>query len=61
MFEQWNGFVPGEWSKDVDVRDFIQKNYTPYVGDASFLADVTERTTTLWEQACELMKEERQK
>ncbi len=44
----WEGFVPGNWEKDIDVRDFIQKNYTPYEGDESFLADATEKTKHLW-------------
>ncbi|PHV70391.1 formate acetyltransferase [Sporanaerobium hydrogeniformans] len=61
MFEQWNGFVQGEWSREVNVRDFIQKNYTPYEGDDSFLAGATERTLKLWAEALELMKKEREK
>ena len=36
-FEQWNDFNSGDWSKEINVRDFIQKNYTPYLGDSSFL------------------------
>jgi formate C-acetyltransferase len=44
----WLGFVGGPWVDDVDVRDFIQRNYTPYTGDASFLAGPTARTTALW-------------
>ena len=43
-FEQWNGFKKGTWQEEIDVRDFIQKNYTPYTGDDSFLAGATERT-----------------
>ena len=43
----WEGFVGGNWETNVDVRDFIQKNYTPYEGDASFLAPATEATTKL--------------
>ena len=61
MFEQWKGFELGVWSKDVDVRDFIQKNYTPYEGDSSFLVGPTEATTLLWHQVLELMEEERKK
>ena len=49
-FEQWNGFNKGEWKRQIDVRSFIQKNYTPYVGDASFLAGTTEKTKKLWEK-----------
>lgn len=47
MREQWNGFNGGCWQEDINVRDFIQKNYTPYEGDESFLAGPTERTTKL--------------
>ena len=61
MFKEWNGFVQGEWTKEVNVRDFIQKNYTPYEGDDSFLADATERSLKLWAEASELMKKEREK
>ena len=45
----WEGFTEGNWQKDIDVRDFIQKNYTPYEGDESFLADATEKTKHLWQ------------
>lgn len=61
MFEQWNGFTPGRWQEEIDVRDFIQKNYTPYTGDDSFLAGPTEATKKLWEKVSELMKEENKK
>lgn len=61
MFEQWNGFNTGDWVKEVDVRDFIQKNYTPYEGDDSFLAPATERTTKLWQEVLDLTKEELKK
>ncbi len=62
MFEQWNGFVPGKWSDDeVNVRDFIQRNYTPYEGDSSFLAPATEATRKLWDIVCDLSKKEREK
>jgi len=57
-FNEWNGFIEGRWTEDIDVRDFIQKNYTPYEGDASFLAGPTERTLKLWEQAKKLILEE---
>ena len=61
MFEQWNGFVPGKWSDDeVNVRDFIQRNYTPYEGDDSFLAPATEATKKLWDIVCDLSKKERE-
>ncbi len=60
QFEAWEGFVPGKWCNDeVDVRDFIQRNYTPYEGDDSFLAPATEATKKLWAQVMELSKEER--
>lgn len=61
MFEQWEGFNSGKWTNEVDVRDFIQKNYTPYEGDRKFLASATERTLDLWGQVIELMKEENKK
>ena len=58
--EAWNGFVPGHWVDNIDVRDFIQKNYTPYDGDASFLADPTDATKTLGNKVLDLMKQERE-
>ncbi len=61
MRQEWNGFQPGSWMTDVNVRSFIQHNYTPYEGDDSFLAGPTERTTKLWEKTMELMKEETKK
>ena len=57
-FDEWNGFVEGIWSKEIDVRDFIQKNYTPYTGDDSFLAPATENTKKLWDEVLELYKKE---
>jgi formate C-acetyltransferase len=60
-FEQWNGFVEGNWTQEIDVRDFIQKNYTPYEGDGSFLVGPTEKTKKVWEKATELLKEELKK
>ncbi|WP_196157013.1 formate C-acetyltransferase [Reinekea sp. G2M2-21] len=54
----WEGFVPGVWNEAIDVRDFIQKNYTPFEGDSSFLAGATTRTKDVWAQVLELMKEE---
>ncbi len=57
----WEGFVPGKWCNDeVDVRDFIQKNYTPYEGDDKFLAPATDATKKLWEIVCDLSKKERE-
>jgi len=61
MQEQWNGFQKGTWMEEIDVRDFIQKNYTPYEGNDTFLAGPTERTKTLWEDVLKLMEEERKK
>lgn len=52
----WEGFVPGEWQEGVNLRDFIQKNYTPYEGDESFLADATPATTELWNSVMEGIK-----
>ncbi len=61
QYKGWEGFVPGKWCNDeVDVRDFIQRNYTPYDGDASFLAPATEATKKLWEIVCDLSKKERE-
>ena len=56
----WEGFTDGEWQTEVNVRDFIQKNYTPYEGDAAFLAGPTARTTALWAKMAELLKKEQQ-
>ena len=53
-------FVGGKWQSEINVRDFIQKNYTPYDGDSSFLAGPTEATTKLWQECCELFKKERE-
>ncbi len=58
--EGWDGFVPGKWQKEVEVRDFIQKNYTPYEGDDSFLADPTQDTKDLWQMVLDLSKKERE-
>ncbi|GEA81455.1 formate C-acetyltransferase [Cellulomonas uda] len=57
----WAGFVAGPWVDHVDVRDFIQRNYTPYEGDAAFLAGPTARTTGIWSKLSELFPEEREK
>ena len=61
MFAEWQGFTEGNWTKEVNVRDFIQKNYTPYEGNAEFLTAPTEKTQQLWHQVLELMKQEREK
>ncbi len=60
-FEQWKGFEQGKWCDDIDTRDFIQMNYTPYDGDESFLAGPTDATNKLWGKLQELQKEERAK
>jgi formate C-acetyltransferase len=57
----WNGFKPGLWQKEINVRDFIQQNYEPYEGDESFLAAATERTRTIWGRLKDLFIEERKK
>ncbi len=59
MFTQWNGFKGKTWKNEVNVRDFIQNNYTAYDGDASFLSGATEATTKLWDEVSELFKQER--
>lgn len=51
-------FVSGKWQQEINVRDFIQKNYTLYEGDSSFLADPTEATKKLWQECCDLLKKE---
>ena len=60
MQEAWEGFKEGIWTGEVDVRDFIQKNYTPYEGDESFLAGPTERTKELWGEVLDLLLKERE-
>ena len=60
-FTQWTGFTTGAWQNEINVRDFIQKNYTPYYGDASFLGGATERTKDLLAQFRELQKQEQEK
>lgn len=61
MEKAWNGFNGTLWKEEVNVRDFIQNNYTPYDGDESFLADSTEATDKLWGELQRLQKEEREK
>ncbi|WP_341733430.1 formate C-acetyltransferase [Microcoleus sp. EPA2] len=61
MYAEWYGFTEGSWTKEVNVRDFIQKNYTPYEGNAEFLVGATTRTQKLWQEVLELMKLEMQK
>ncbi len=57
----WNGFQSGLWQTEINVRDFIQQNYTPYEGDGAFLAPATARTTGIWKKLTELFVEERKK
>ena len=59
-FEQWNKFKSGDWQKEINVRDFIQNNYTPYEGDSSFLKGTTEKTKKLWDEVLELYKKEKE-
>ena len=59
-FKQWDGFnKAGEWTKEIDVRGFIQSNYAPYEGDSNFLVGPTEKTKKLWNEVLELYKKER--
>src|ERR1700704_2295992 len=57
----WQGFTTGLWQNEINVRDFIQQNYEPYEGDASFLAPATDRTKKLWDRLNKLFVEERKK
>jgi formate C-acetyltransferase len=59
--DAWRSFAPGAWQRRVHVRDFIQLNYTPFEGDAAFLAGPTERTRGLWEKLLPMLAEERAK
>ena len=58
-FKEWAGFEGRIWKLEVNVRDFIQKNYTPYDGDSSFLEGPTDATNKLWGKLYELQKQER--
>lgn len=59
-FEEWNNFNNGKWQNEIDVRDFIQKNYKPYEGDDKFLAEPTSKTLKLWDEVLELYKKEKE-
>ena len=59
--DAWRGFKPGLWQRDVNVRWFIQQNYTPYEGDAAFLAPATDRTKRIWNKLEGMFVEERKK
>ena len=61
MMTEWNSFLGGIWEKEINVRDFIQKNYTPYDQDETFLAGPTQNTKDLWEQVLALTEQERAK
>ena len=58
--EAWNGFEAGQWQRDINTRDFIQHNYTPYEGDEAFLAGPTQNTKDLWQMVLDLSKKERE-
>ena len=60
MQNEWRDFNGGAWENEVNVRDFIQRNYKPYDGDSSFLEGPTEDTTALWQDVLELSKQERE-
>jgi len=57
----WTGFLGGTWQRDIDVADFIRRNYTPYDGDGSFLAGPTDRTTAVWDAVSALFPAERER
>src|SRR5882757_8850910 len=59
--DAWRGFKPGLWQRDVNVRWFLQSNYTPYDGDSAFLAPATERTKGIWKKLEAMFLEERKK
>ncbi len=59
--EAWNGFKPGPWRAAIDTRDFIQQNYTPYDGNATFLAGPTPKTAAVWNRVTGLLKEEHER
>lgn len=59
-FKQWDNFKNGNWKHEINVRDFIQNNYTPYEGNSSFLASTTENTKKLWKEVLELYKKEKE-
>ena len=58
-FKEWKGFKCGEWQEEINVRDFIQKNYTPYEGDSSFLEGTTTKTSKLWDKVLKLYEKEK--
>jgi formate C-acetyltransferase len=58
MKKEWNGFVEGVWQDQIDVRDFIQNNYKPYLGDEEFLTEKSDKTAVLWEECLDLLRKE---
>ena len=58
MKQEWRNFRPGDWQREINVRNFIQKNYTPYDGNDLFLANATPNTTALWNQVMDLSRQE---
>lgn len=60
MRTEWNGFIGGDWEHEINVRDFIQKNYHPYDGDEAFLAGPTQNTLELWDEVLDLSRKERE-
>ena len=61
MRKEWRGFKGNKWKSEVNLRDFIQNNYTPYEGDEKFLVGATDATNTLWGELQKLQKEESKK
>ncbi len=59
-FKQWEGFEKGDWQKEIDVRDFINLNYTPFIDEPNFLAKPTEKTQKLWNEVLDLYKQEKE-
>ncbi|MBD7912005.1 formate C-acetyltransferase [Clostridium cibarium] len=59
MKKEWLNFNNGKWTTEIDIRNFIQQNYTPYNGDSNFLKGATENTKKLWDEVCELLEKER--
>jgi len=59
-FDEWKNFNEGDWTQEINVRNFIQTNYTPYEGDSSFLVNATERTLKLWDNVLDLYKKEKE-
>ena len=61
QYPQWEGFAPGEWQRSIDVRSFIQKNFTLYEGGGKFLAPATARTKAVWKKCEALLQQELEK